>query len=126
MRSARLGANLDERAPAAASQNRVAREGVAPAVQNRHLLAVARVSAYGGVYRCPRRARRSGDQRQIDLLRRPRPQLLAQRGVGGVRLGDHQQPRRILVKAVDDSGAERVRARLRQALVHAQQGVDQR
>ena len=66
------------------------------------------------------------DDRQIAAVDAVRGELLRQAFVGDVGLGDHQQPRRVLVDAVDDAGPRDAADARQAAGAMVEQRVDQR
>ena len=97
-----------------------------PAGDDGDLLAVGRRAGERGVDRAVRGPRHAADDRQIEAVDAVGGELPGKPFVGDVGLGHHQQPRRVLVDAVDDARPGDPADARQRAAAMVEQGVDQR
>ena len=117
--------HIHQRHAAAGCEHRPFGDGFAAFGIDRHLLAVLFAAGNGGLNAAVLLSEGAVHQRAVVLFHQAVQQLLAQRQLGGVILGDQQQAGGILVQPVDDARAQ-LAADASQAVQMMQQGVDQR
>ena len=101
-----VSGNFEERTPAVRVQQFVGSPRLAPAPHNRHLRAVSRVPVDWRIDNGLRPVRHSIDHSEVGLFRCPCFELAAQRRLRRRCLGEQQDSRRVLVKAMDEAGGD--------------------